>query len=107
MNTQEVNDFVQRERTRWVPAPRDVSDADLLRRRERLLNGLTMFFALLALVSLFWAGLLGWGVWGWYLSVVVAAFLARQCGAHANRCRDVREFLQRPHDRLGGQARES
>ena len=94
MNTNEAKEFVRLERARWLPGWGGGSDKEMLRRRERLLNGATMFFAFLALGSLFWAGLLGWGVWGWYVAVVGTGLLARQCSAHANRCRDVREFLQ-------------
>jgi hypothetical protein len=94
MNTNEANEFVRSERARWLPGQGGSSDVAMLLQRERLLNGLTMLFALIALVSFFWAGVLGWGVWGWYFAVVGAGYTARQCSAHANRCREVRESLQ-------------
>ena len=94
MDIQQANDFLRRERARWPFAARDVSDAELMNRRERLFNGLTMAFALIALVSFFWVGILGWGVWGWYVCVVGAVVAARQCSAHADRCRKARQILQ-------------
>jgi hypothetical protein len=94
MNTNDVDEFIRLERARWFPCAEKGSDTEMLRQRERILNGLAIFFALLALVSLFWAGVLGWGIWGYYLAVAGAALLARRCSVHANRCGVVREFLQ-------------
>jgi len=93
MNTQEAKTFVEREKNRWSLGTRGLSDIEFMRSRERLLNGLTMTFALLALVSLFWAGVLGWGVYAWYVAVAGCVLLARQCSAHANRCRQARRIL--------------
>ena len=94
MNAKDAKEFVRSERARWLPGRGKGSDAEMLRQRERLMNGLTMLFALVALVSFFCAGVLGWGVWGWYFAVVGAAFTARQFSAHANRCREVRRSLE-------------
>ena len=93
MNSQEEKTFVEREKNRWSLGSRGLSDTEFMRRRERLLNGLTMAFALLALVSLFWAGMLGWGVYGCYVAVVGCVLLARQCSAHANHYREARRVL--------------
>jgi hypothetical protein len=93
MNSQEAKAFVERERNRWLLGTRGISDAEFMRRRERLLNGLSMTFALLALVSAFWAGVVGWGVYGWYFSIAGCVIAARQCSLHANRCREARRVL--------------
>ncbi len=93
MNTQEAQLFVEEERSRWRLASRNLTDAELLRRREKLFNGLTMASALFALVSYFLSGLLGLGWYGFVVFVIGAGILARQCSARANLCRDVREFL--------------
>jgi hypothetical protein len=104
MNVQEAQLFVEQERGRWWLTPHGIGDAELLRRRERLLNGLTMALALFALASYCLSGFLGWGWYGFVVCVAGAAILARQCSAHANRCRDVREFLGGlPADRASGE----
>jgi hypothetical protein len=92
MDTQEANSFVKSERARWFLGGRGNSDAEFLRKRERLLNALTMVFALLALVNAFWVGMLGWGEWSLYYAVVGAAWVARQCSTHADRCGEVRRL---------------
>lgn len=91
MNIQEANSFIQCEKARWFLGGRGDPDIEFMRKRERLLNGLTMVFALLALVSAFWAGMLGWEG---YLTVFGAALIARQCSTRANRCRAVRRLLE-------------
>lgn len=95
MDIQQATDFVQRERTRWPFLLHGGSDLEFLRRNERFFNGLTMTFGLVVLVSAFAAGLFGWGIWGWYISVFGAAFIARWCSAHADRCGEARELLKR------------
>ena len=84
---------MEREKNRWPLGTRGISDAEFMRHRERLLNALTMTFALLALVSGFWAGAVSWGVYGWYFSVAVCVLAARRCSVHANCCREARRVL--------------
>jgi hypothetical protein len=94
MNSQEAKTFVEWEKHRRALGAGGLSDTEFLRRRERLPNGLTMAFSLLALASLICAGALGRGILGWSFAVVGSALLGRQCSAHANRCRDARQFLE-------------
>ena len=103
MNTQEAQLFIQQERSRWSLTARHMDDAEFLRRRERLFNGFAMALALFALVSYFLSGLLGMGWYGFIVFVAGAAILARQCSVHADRCRDVREFLGGSGPTLSGQ----
>ena len=93
MNVREAQLFVDQERRRWGLTSRGIGDAEFLRRRERLLNGLTMALALFALAGYFLSAFLGWGWYGSVVCVAGAAILARLCSGQANRCRDVREFL--------------
>lgn len=68
-----------------------LSDDELLRRRERLFNGLTLFFGAAVLPTAFCAG--------GYLFLVGEVWAARRCSAIADECRDARQLL-------GGQAED-
>lgn len=92
MSILEAQEYVFRERTRWLSVPPRIPDDDLMRRRERLLNGFAKTFGFAALISFFIAG--EWGFAGWYIAVAGTAIAARQSSKEADHCRDVRQFLQ-------------
>ena len=93
MNPTEAQTFLNRQRFPRFITRRAASDTDLLRRRERLFNGLTMFFGttfpLVWIVGGTFADALGS-----YSAVFIWICLCRQCSARADRCRDVREFFE-------------
>ena len=82
---------LERERDRWFSRAAEISDDELLRRRERFFNGLTLFFGAAVLPSAFICGSFGgWGqlcFWG-------EIWIARRCSVVANQCRDAREILR-------------
>jgi hypothetical protein len=92
MEIAEAQKYVDRERSRWFSFGVEVSDEELMRRREELLGASTMILAFFVLFSFFLAGNLGF--FGWFVCVFGGAFAARQCGAGAGHCHEVWEFLQ-------------
>jgi len=92
MDIAEAEKCLRRERSRWLPFAARLSDDELLRRRERLFNGLAMFFAFAILPSWFFGGLLG--VYGQSGVIVGEIFAARHFSDLGNRCRDGREILR-------------
>jgi hypothetical protein len=95
MEISEAQKCIELERSRWLSIAARVSDDELMRRRERLLNRFTMFFALFALASSFLAGLFGLGTWGCFICVAGAFVAARQCTKEADHCRDARQLLEK------------
>jgi hypothetical protein len=94
MDSPQAQKVVRRERSRWFFFATGLADDELMRRRERLLNGLTMFLALTTLVGYFvFLGVFGTFAGGCILFACIV--LGRQCSEEADECRDVRELLQK------------
>jgi hypothetical protein len=100
MDISEAQSFVSRERVRWYLGAAGLSDDELLRSRERLHNGLSMFFAFAFLVGYFILGTLlsRFGdliaLYGTLCTLIVFVLAARRHILKARDCRDVREFLK-------------
>jgi hypothetical protein len=92
MDITEAQKRVSRERARWFSSSSaGFSDDELLRRRERLFNGITIFLALAILPTWFFGGgPLGLGV---FLVIGGEIVAARHCSHLGNECRDARAFL--------------
>jgi len=100
MDITEAQKIVSRERAGWLFVAAKLSDDELLRRRERLHNGLAMFFAIAVLVGYFVLPIL-WGqigeriaIYGTWGTLIAFIFAARQHSVTANHCREVREYLK-------------
>ncbi len=92
MDITEAQKCLSRERSRWFSVSSKVSDDELLRRRERLFNGLTIFFGMAVLPSFFLAG--QFGIIGWWLCLATEVFAARHYSKEADECRDARQILK-------------
>lgn len=100
MDIAEARKFVSEERTRWLPGAFGFSDDELLLRRERLHNALSMIFAFALLIGYFVFPTLGSqlgdlvAIYGTWAALAGCFFAAIQQGAVAGQCRSVREFLK-------------
>jgi hypothetical protein len=93
MDILQAQKVVRRERSRWFSFATRMADDELMRRRERLLNGLTVFLALATLVG--WFVFLGvFGDFGGFCILFACIVLGRQCSEEADECRAVRELLK-------------
>ena len=99
MTFDEAQNFVSCARSHWILGGCKLPDDRFLRWRERLHNGMTMFFAILVLIGFFFLP----GIWGlhgviammyWKFGVLSAfVFAARRHSVTANQFRDVRRFM--------------
>ena len=105
MDISDAQKLLSRERTRWFAAAAGkLSDDGLLRRHERLFNGMTMIFAIGCLIGYFVLPMI-WGQIGEYVAIygtwstIVGFFIAaRQCSVAANRCRAARRLLNSKYE---------
>ena|SRR6478672_8026614 len=88
MDAIHAQEFANRERARWFNVGSKHSDDELLRRREQLFNGITLFLGVAIMPSIFFASGLG------YFVLVGEVLAARKCSVIANRCRDSRQILR-------------
>jgi hypothetical protein len=100
MDIAEARKFVSQERTRWLPGAVGLSDEELLLRRERLHNALSVVFAFTLLIGYFVFPTLGSqlgdliAIYGTWAALAGCFFAAVQQGTVASQCRNVREFLK-------------
>jgi len=99
MDTDKAKEIIGKEQETFWLWGRQVSDTELLRKRERLFSGLTMGFAIACMPVAIFGGVFHLGGIGQLLLVIGLVVAARQCSTRANNCRDARYFLELSHDR--------